>query len=95
MLDDVCGLIVTLIALALPLTFVGALIYMALRSLCHVLRGERDPWDVDREERQRELDHAYWAYANEKAAERRQERLRQERIDKLLEYAVAHVVEDD
>jgi len=95
MLDDVCGLIVTLIALALPLTFVGALIYMALRSLYYALRGERDPWDVDREERQRELDRAYWAYANEKAAERRQERLRQERIDKLLEYAVAHVVEND
>lgn len=95
MLDDVCGLIVTLIALALPLAFVGALIYMALRSLYYALRGERDPWDVEREERERELDRAYWEYANEKAAEERLERLRQERIDKLLACAVAHIAEDD
>ena len=95
MLNDVCGLIVTLIALALPLAFAGLMIYFSLRAVYYAIRGERDPWDVEREERERELDRAYWEYANEKAAEKRLERLRQERIDKLLEYATAHMMADD
>lgn len=94
MLNDVCGLIITLIALALSLAFVGLMICFVFRALYYALRGERDPWDVEREERERELDRAYWEYANEKAAEKRMERLRQERIDKLLEYAVARIVKD-
>ena len=95
MLDDICTLIVVLIAIALPLAFAGLMVYFALRTLYYTIKGERDPLDVAREERELALDRAYWEYAAEQTAEKRLERLRQERIDTLLEYAVDHIKEEN